>query len=161
VIGKLQMKTFMQYLIENEVVDYLSKLKVMGYKLMAHQTHRHIADGIIKQGFGGDTGVAGTSLFVSPEGVQQAMEAMREKQSGNRVGSGSNLIHGGSDSIVLMAVPGVIQGTRVKGLDDIDYYLGELDLGMKVPNENIIGYATSDGDMVRNPNFDPEKSRLK
>jgi len=151
----------MQYLVENEVGDYLTQLKNMGYKLMAHQTHRHIADGIIKQGFGGDTGVAGTSIFTSPDAVQQAMEAMREKQSGNREGSGSNLIHGGSDSIVLMAVPNVIQGTRVKGLDDIDYYLGELNLGMKVPNQNIIGYATSDGQMVRNPNFDPKKSPLQ
>lgn len=154
------MKTFMQYLVENEVGDYLSKLKGMGYILLAHQTHRNIAEKIITQGFGGDTGVAGTSLMTSPNAVQQAMEAMREKQSG-REGPGSGLVHGGSDSIVLMAVPKVIQGTRVKGLDDIDYYLGELDLGMKVPNENIIGYATSDGDMVRNPNFDPEKSRLK
>jgi hypothetical protein len=154
------MKTFMQYLVENEVGDYLTQLKNTGYKLMAHQTHRDIADKIITQGFGGNAGVSGTALMTSPDAVRQAMEAMREKQSG-REGPGSGLVHGGSDSIVLMAVPNVIQGTRVKGLDDIDYYLGELNLGMKVPNQNIIGYATSDGQMVRNPNFDPKKSPLQ
>lgn len=154
------MKTFIQYLAEGEVVGYLDKLKGMGYKLLAHQTHRNIADGIIRQEFGGTSGVAGTSLLVTPEAVQRAMDAMVEKRSGVG-GPGSGLVHGGSDAIVLMAVPGVIQGQRVRGLDDIDGWLAELNLRMKIPNENIIGYATMDGEMVRNPNFDPSKSALK
>lgn len=152
--------SFKQYLVESEVGDYLTQLKGMGYKLLAHQTHRDIADKIIRQGFGGAAGVSGTALLTSSEAVQQALEAMREKRSG-REGAGSGLVHGGSDAIVLMAVPSVIQGQRVKGLNDIDGYLAELGLGMKIPNPNIIGYATMDGEMVRNPNFDPKKSPLQ
>ena len=152
------MKTFQQFLIESDLSSYLQHLKSGGYKLLAHQTDENNAQSIIKTVFGAANGVSGTSLWQSPEGVEEVLSSMRAKKIGD---DNRGIVHRGSDSIVLMAIPSKISGMPVRSLDQLDGWLFDLNLNGKVPNENIIGYVRFDGTLVKNPNFNPDKSLLK
>lgn len=152
------MKTFQQFLIESNLSNYLQQIRNSGYKLLAHQTDEDYAKSIIQSVFGSANGVAATSLWQTPDGVQEVLSRMLAVKHGEHSG---NVVHRGSDSMVLMAIPSTIQNSRVKTPHDLDGWLFELNLNGKVPNENIIGYAKFDGTFVKNPNFNPVKSPLK
>lgn len=161
------MQTFNQFFVENEIKNELSSLKAAGYKLLAHQTNENIAKKIIQENFGSSAGIGGTALFTSPEAVEDARQEMFNKKSDDTYRTGSmGLVHGGSDAIVIMAIPPIIAGFNIRNTDALDNQLFDLyNDGLlkeaKVPNKNIFGYIKWDGSIVKNPNFDLQGSPLK
>ena len=119
------------------------------------------AENIIKSEYFGYNGLNGTSLLVNPDDIINTVKVMM----GNDIGINVP-IHKGSDSLVLMVFPkSTYAKYKLRSLPGIDDHLISLNSEGKIktfglPNKFIYGYI-HDGQVVRNPSFDPDPSILE
>lgn len=174
-VPQLNLNNNIDPMLLQKIETYLNGIEKAGYRLLAHQTSNDIALKIIQgQSFGRGRGVHGTTIYQTASNLRKIIENMNmyHKTHASNVNNAekfkvdnamAGMIHRGSNSIVIMAIPNQSAGRYITDFEDnlASAMQSGLIPDLSVPNQYIVGFWQADGQFHANSRFNPKNGPLK